>query len=284
MGLRQQLAEHGFESNDDYEYQVRSLFQARVEHLRCLQIAGESGRRKTALASALAHALAYPRILYLDFSLPEPPPAAVHVTAGEDAINSNEPALGAFERIVLEACAFSEAERCVLILDQLQAADFREQIRLFQFVQTAEWNGAAGSVKANPRNLLLVLISEQAIYHSLAHLAYRIWADASGGRFDYRPEDFGLGLDARALFAAMAELFDAIAAIPTPSELRRILDDALANARTSEQLRHSIFGWMERIDRSQLFSPTLTPSVENCVHAINQYVGIDEIELGSPDG
>jgi hypothetical protein len=281
MGLRQQLAEHGFESNDDYDYQVRSLFQARIEHLRCLHIAGESGRRKTALASALAHALAYPRVLYLDFSQPEPPPPPMPAITGEDAISSNEPALGAFERIVLEACAFSEAERCVLILDQLQAADFRDQIRLFQFVQTREWTGASGSVKANQRNLLLVLVSEQPIYHSLAHLAYRIWADASGGRFDYRPEDFGLGLDARALFAAFGALFDAVDAIPTPSELRRIVDDTLAHARTAEQLRHSVFGWMERIDRTQLFSPALTPHVEHVVQAINQYVGIDEIELGS---
>lgn len=282
MGLRQQLAEHGFESNDDYEFQVRSLFQARIDHLRCLQIAGESGRRKTALGSALANALAYPRILYLDFSLPEPPPAPVHVTPGEDAISSNEPALSPFERVVLEACAFSEAERCVLILDQLQAADFREQLRLFQFVQSCEWNTASAAVRANPRHLLLVLISEQAIYHSLAHLSYRIWADASGGRFDYRAEDYGLGQDARALFAAFAGLFDAIAANPTPSEFRRILDDTLANARTVEQLRHSIFGWMERIDREQLFSPMLTPAVDACVHAINQYIGIDEIELGTP--
>jgi hypothetical protein len=282
MGLRQQLAEHGFESNDDYEYQVRSLFQARIDHLRCLQIAGESGRRKTALASALAHALAYPRILYLDFSLPEPPPPPVSNNPGEEAIGANEAPLSAFERIVLEACAFSEAERCVLILDQLHSADFRAQIRLFEFVQSSEWTAASGSVKANPRNLLLVLISEQPIYHSLAHLAYRIWADAAGGRFDYRPEDFGLGLDARALFTAMAEMFEAVGAIPTPSELRRILDDALSNARTAEQLRHSIFGWMERIDRAQLFSPALIPTVENCVHAINQYIGVDEIELGTP--
>jgi hypothetical protein len=281
MGLRQQLAEHGFESNDDYEFQVRSLFQARIDHLRCLQIAGESGRRKTALASALANALGYPRILYLDFSLPEPPSPPVNLPAGEDAISSNEAPLGQFERVVLEACAFSEAERCVLILDQLQAADFREQIRLFQFVQSCEWTAASGSVKANPKHLLLMLISEQPIYHSLAHLAYRLWADASGGRFDYRPEDFGLGLDARTLFDAFAALFDAIDTVPTPSEFRRILDDALANVRTAEQLRHSIFGWMERIDRSQLFAPELIPAVAACVQTINQFVGIDEIEMGS---
>lgn len=281
MNLRQQLAEHGFESNDDYDFQVRCLFQARLSHLRCLQIGGESGRRKTALASALAHALAYPRILYLDFSQPEPAAPAPVVMHADDSGGPPEPALSAFERVVLEACAFSEAERCILILDQLQAADFREQIRLFQFVQSCEWTAASSTVKANARNLLLVLISEQPIYHSLAHLAYRIWADASGGRFDYRVEDFGLGLDARELFAAMGVLFDAVGTTPTASELRRILDDSLANVRTSEQLRHCIFGWMERIDRAQLFSPAMSPALASCVQAINHYIGMDEIELGS---
>lgn len=280
MSLRQQLAEHGFESNDDYDFQVRCLFQAQTAHVRCLQIAGESGRRKTALASALAHALAYPRILYLDFSQPEPTPTPV-ITAADDVGGPDEAPITAFERVVLEACAFSEAERCVLIIDQLQTADFREQIRLFQFVQSCEWTAASSTVKANPRNLLLILISEQPLYHSLAHLAYRIWADASGGSFDYRPEDFGLGLDARQMLAAFGALFDALGNVPTPSELRRILDDSLANVRTDEQLRHAIFGWMERVDRAQLFSPALVVVVSGCVQAINHYVGIDEIELGS---
>ena len=280
MNLRQQLAEHGFESNDDYDFQVRSLFQARIAHLRCLQVVGESGRRKTALASALAHALNYPRILYLDFSQPQPPPAPVAIGPADDGGPIEAP-LGAFERVVLEACAFSEAERCVLILDQLQAADFSEQIRLFQFVQSGEWTAGATTVKANQRHLLLMLVSEQALYHSLAHLAYRIWADASGGRFDFRPEDFSLGLDARELFTAFGLLFDALGATPTPSEFRRILDDALANVRTAEQLRHAIFGWMERIDRTQLFAPAMTAAVAACVQAINQYIGIDEIEIDS---
>ena len=281
MSLRQQLAEHGFESNDDYDFQVRCLLQAQISHIRCLHVAGESGRRKTALASALAHALAYPRILYLDFSQPEAVAPAIVVSAEDDSGNTNEPALSAFERVLIEACAFSEAERCVLIIDQLQAADFREQIALFQFVHSGECTAASTKVKANQRNLLLMLISEQPLYHSLAHLAYRIWADAVGGRFDYRPEDFGLGLDARELFAAFASLFDALDAIPTPSEFRRIVGDCLDHVRTAEHLRHTIYGRMERIDRGPLFSMAMSAAVEACTDAINRHVGIDEIELGS---
>jgi len=280
MSLRRDLAEHGFESNDDYEFQVRSLLAAQVEHLRCLQIAGDSGRRKTALANALAHALKYPRILYLDFTQPEPALPVIALSAEESSTGANENPMSAFERIVIEACAFSEAEPTVLILDQLQAADFREQIRLFHFVQSGDWQSTSGSVRAHQRQLLIVLISEQALYHSLAHLAYRIWADPSSGRFEHRPEDFGRGLDAREMFAAFAQLFEQLHATPTPSEFQRLLDDAERYVRTPEQLRHSIFGWMERIDRTQLFSPALTSPIEQCVHAINNYVGVDEIELG----
>ena len=75
MGLRQDLARFGFESNDDYEFALRSLFEADLPHLRALHVDGHGGRRKTAFANALAHALDYPHILYHDFSREEPPPA-----------------------------------------------------------------------------------------------------------------------------------------------------------------------------------------------------------------
>lgn len=279
MGLRQQLAEHGFESNDDYEFQIRSLLNAGIDHLRCLQICGDSGRRKTALASALAQALAFPRMLYFDFTQPEPPPEPATISAEEDAISSNEPAIGLFERCVLEACAFSEAERCILILDQLQAALFHDQIKLFEWVRTGQWQAASGTVRAHSPNLLVVLISEQPIYHSLAHLSYRIWADASSGRFDYRPDEFGLDHSASNLFMALAELFLSLSTTPTHSELRHIIDDALHHVRTSEQLRHCIFGWMERIDREQLNAPSMSAALQQVVDEVCELVGVDEIEL-----
>ena len=282
MTLRRRLAEFGFESNDDYTFQIDCLMRADVTHLRTLQIAGESGRRKTALANALAQALDYTRVLYHDFSQPEPPPAPIVISTNEDGTSSDGPheePPTAFERAVTEAYAFSEGERAVLILDQLQMADFHDQTRLFQFIQQHLWSTSAGSVKANAKQLLLMLITEDALYHPLAHVSYRIWADASGGRFDYRPEEFGLGLDAREMFVAFAELFDALGTIPTTSELRKLLTDALANARTEEHLRHCIFGWMEHVDRTRLFSPALSPLVHNAVMAINHYQGMDHIEI-----
>ncbi|MGD9583318.1 MAG: hypothetical protein AB7V26_06580 [Lysobacterales bacterium] len=280
MPLRQQLAEHGFESNDDYEFPLRSLFAADISHLRCLHIAGDSGRRKTALANALAHALDYPHILYLDFSQPPPalPPAPASLAADDGS--PTEPPLSGFDRVLIEACAFSEAERTVLILDQLQAAPFADQMRLFHFVQSREWDAGNASVRANSRHLLLILVSEQPLYHSLAHLSFRLWADSSGGHFDFRPEEFGLGQDAREMFARFGELFAALGTAPTSSEFTRILSDARQFVRTAEQLRHTLFGWMEHIDRGLLYAPQLTPALDAAVHALNHYIGMDEIELG----
>lgn len=283
MSLRRRLAEFGFESNDDYTFQIDCLMRADVAHLRSLHIAGDSGRRKTALANALALALEFPRIVYHDFAQPEPPPPPIIVTTNDDGTAQDGPQElppTAFERAVTEVCAFSEGERAVLILDQLQLADFHDQTRLFQFIQTHLWNSSAGSVKANAKQLLVVLISEDVLYHPLAHVSYRIWADASGGRFDYRPEEFGLGLDAREMFAAFAALFDALGSIPTTSEFRKLLADALAHARTEEHLRHCIFGWMEQVDRARLFSPALSPLVHEAVMAMNSHLGMDHIEIG----
>lgn len=282
MSLRRRLAEFGFESNDDYTFQIDCLMRADIAHLRTLQIAGASGRRKTALANALAQALDFPRIVYHDFSQPEPPPTTIVIATHEDGTSADGPQERpptAFERAVTEVCAFSEGERAVLIVDQLQLADFHDQTRLFQFIQTHLWNTSAGSVKANAKQLLVVLISEDVLYHPLAHVSYRIWADPSGGRFDYRPEEFGLGLDAREMFRAFAALFDALGAIPTSSEFRKLLADALANARTEEHLRHCIFGWMEQVDRARLFSPAMTPLIHEAVTAMNRHHGMDHIEI-----
>jgi len=279
MNLRRRLAEAGFESNDDYEFQIRSLMGVDLAHLRCLHVAGDSGRRKTAFANALAQALTFPRVVYHDFSVPEVAGPTVIVTRLDDdeAGQAVEPNLGAFDRAVIEAAAFSEAERTILILDQLQAADFRDQVRLFEFIRKHEWSVASGMSRANVRNLLVVLMSNDVLYHSLARVSYRIWADAGSGAFAYRPEDFRMGQDARELFAAFGQLFTELGSTPTVSEFEKILTDALRHVRTSEQLRHCIFGWMEQLDRDRLFAAAAAPALDAVVFAINVLVGIDEI-------
>jgi len=282
MTLRRRMAEFGFESNEDYEFQVRALFAARIDHLRCLAVCGESGRRKTAFANALAQALEYPHVVYYDFSLPEAPGPQVIVVSAEEQENP-QPAdapLSRFERAVVEACAFSEAARTVLVLDQLQAADFRDQMRLNGFVRTHEWAMSTAAVRANPRHLLLVLISEQPLYHSLARVSYRVWTDARGSPFTLRPQDVGLGTDASALFEALAALFDALGGAPTPSEFARILDDLLHQVRTEDQLRHSLFGWTEHIDRAALAAPAIAQLLRRVVDALSEWLGAEEVVVG----
>lgn len=175
--LRRRMAEHGFESNDHYEDQVRCLLNYRTDGLRCLNVDGESNRRKTAFASALAHALEYPHILYYDFTQHTDPMAKVEVENLPDEEGETQHPVGPFDRAVSEACAYSEAEKTILIVDQLQAAEFREHIRIFRLVETAEWEYSLATLNAHPRNLLLFLISEEPLYHSLQKVSFRVWTD-----------------------------------------------------------------------------------------------------------
>jgi len=279
MSLRKNLAAHGFESNDDYEFALRCLFEAELPHLRVLHVDGSASRRKTAFANALAHALDYPHILYHDFSVEVPPPAPVPVLLDDGSVGPSEPAATPFDRAVTEACAYSEGARCILILDQLQAADFADHLRLYEFATTREWQGVAGTVRANARNLLLVLISDEALYHSLAKVSYRVWTDAQRAYLDYRPEDYGLGRDAQGLFAALAALFEQAGASPTPREFERLLQDLLRRVRSEDQLRQALFGWTEGIERARLYAPELTAPLGTVIDQLSRLLGGDEVEL-----
>jgi hypothetical protein len=283
MNLRRRMAEFGFESNEDYEFQMRALFAARIEHLRCLAVCGESGRRKTAFANALAQALEYPHVVYHDFSLPEAAAPQVIVVTQEEQENPQptEAPLSRFERSVVEACAFSEGARAVLILDQLQIADFRDQMRLNAFVRSGEWSLGSAAVRANPRHLLVALISEQPLYHSLARVSYRVWTDSRGSPFTLRPQDVGLGTDATALFDALATLFESLGGAPTPSEFARILDDLIHHVRTEDQLRHALFGWTESVDRAALNAPAIAPLLRHVIDALSEWLGAEEVVIGA---
>ncbi|MFO0043389.1 MAG: hypothetical protein ACK55W_15930, partial [Pseudomonadota bacterium] len=158
---------------------------------------------------------------------------------------------------------------------------FRDQMRLNGFVRTGEWALSTAAVRANPRHLLLVLVSEQALYHSLARVSYRVWTDARGSPFTLRPRDVGLGTDASALFDAMADLFGALGGAPTPSEFARILDDLLHQVRTEDHLRHSLFGWTEHVDRAALASPAVAPLLRKVIDALSQWLGAEEVVVGS---
>src|SRR6476659_6374013 len=102
MGLRSKLAEHGFESNNDYDHALRCLFEQKPgpngDHLRVLQVDGTAGRRKTAFAQALGPALEYTHSLYHDFSVPEPPAVPVPIQLEDGSFGPSEAPLSTFER------------------------------------------------------------------------------------------------------------------------------------------------------------------------------------------
>ena len=286
MSLRKKLAEFGFESNEDYDFAVRTLLESENHSVRTAELVGAVARRKTAFAHALGLALAYPQRLYHDFTRPQTPePAPPSRDEDDENIDTGDRRdavpLNAFERILTEACAFSESSRTLLILDQLQACDFADQLRLFQFIQSGVWTERGGAVIAHRRNLLVLLISNEALYHSLQKCSFRIFTDASAGIFDFKPEDFGLGANTQALIDAFAALFDALHCQPTRGEFERILRDCEARVRTAEQLRICVFGRIENLDRDALYAPALLSIINRLLHELTELLGIEVVSLSA---
>jgi hypothetical protein len=279
MTLRRKLAEFGFESNDDYDHALRCLFGQNEPNLRVLHVDGTAGRRKTAFAQALGRALDYPHTIYHDFSAGELESPPIPVVMEDGTIGAPEAAPSAFERAMSEACAYSEGSPTLLILDQLQHAHFAEQARLYHFVMTREWTGPQGSAIAHPKNLVLALISEQPLYHSLAKCSYRVWTDAQSAFLDYRPSEYGLGPEAQGLFAALAAVCGPLGASPTPSEFQHLLTDLLQYARSEEQIRQSLFGRVESVDRGRLYAPELVAPLRALLVEIERLLGADEVQL-----
>ncbi len=280
--LRERMTEHGFESNIDYGYHVRCLLSQPTDHIPTLNVEGDSGRRRTAFATALAAALEYPRRIYHDFTQEHDPAAAVAPQPKPDEDGVQEPPIPAFERAMSDACAFSEAEKTILILDQLQAADFREHLRLYNFIVEREWQFRDASFIANPNNLILILISQESLYHSLQKVSFSVWVPrASVGDSDYGPEDFGLGPEAADVMAALGDLFRELGVQPTPSEFRRLLNDIHNNVRTADELLESIYGWTEGIDRVLLTSERIQRRAAELMPLIEEYVGVEHVELSA---
>ena len=291
--LRESMAEHGFESNDDYDFQVRCLLKGAPNRIRALSIQGDGERRKTAFATALAHALDTPHILYHDFSDAEPPTPEVILPPGTDEYGRKASAVDPLDDIASQACALSEAESTVLILDQLQAADFREHIRVHRLIRDRRWLVRDAPYYANPRNLLLFLISEAPLYHSLQRESFRIWVGrVSERRVTLSPAELGLGSDAALLLDTLNDLFGALDAAPTRSEVMRLFDDLTALVQTEEHLIHALFGRCEGIDRERIKDPDLAPLLSRVIEQLRDYLEIEQIIVGrgredvesAPDG
>ncbi|MBT5229541.1 MAG: hypothetical protein HOM11_04610 [Methylococcales bacterium] len=278
--LQQKMAEFGFESNDHYDYHVRCLLKSDNNSIRCMNVEGDSDRRMTAFANALAYALNYPHILYYDFTETEPPPPVQAESPDRAKGQDDDSVISPLERTVSEACAFSEGENTILIIDQLQAADFKDHIRLYQFMKTAQWKMGDAAFVASRKNLLVFLISEKPLYHSLQKISFKVWVNKASKRaVDYQPQDFGLGDEAIDIMANLAIVFNALKLTPTQSEYQKILTDLQRHIRHIEALQHAIYGWTEGIDRKLLYTETLHPLLQNVINSVEQLVGLDEVEL-----
>lgn len=283
--LQQKMAEHGFESNERYDYVVRCLQNSSGPALRCLNVEGEPGRRKTAFANALAHSLDAVHILYHDFTQEEPPESIKPKPAGDEVGGKEEPPAGLFDRIMNDACAFSEADKTILILDQLQAADFKDHIRIYRYLIEHEWHYRDTTFYANRKNLLVFLISEEPLYHSLQKHSFKVWVKAGAQRdAPFKPADFQLGSEAEPLMAGLHEVFRYLNVFPTYSEYKKILHDILHHVHTAEDLKNSIYGWTEGIDRDLLYSGELNDTFQRIMPLVTTFIGIEEnLELTSAD-
>ncbi len=289
MTLRRKLAEFGFESNDDYDFPLRTLLESEHNGVRAAELVGDVARRKTAFAHALGLAMEYPHRLYHDFSrrlVAEAIPAEKRESGDAEAVAIDTgdrraaTPLSAFERAVTEACAFSESAKTLLILDQLQLCDFSDQMRLYAFLQSAIWTDRSGSVIAHRRNLLVLLISNDVLYHSLQKCCFRIFTDAAGGLIDFKPEDFALGANTQPLIDAFAKLFTHLNCQPTRGEFERVLRDCEARVRTPEHLRICLFGRFENLERRALYDAATLPMLLEVLSELTELLGVEVVTLG----
>ena len=120
--LKSLLSKNGFTSSESYDHAVQCFLSNPTDHIRCMHVDGDCGRKRTAFAHALANALRAPQVMYYEFGKDKAVPQIIRIQEGEDIIE--EPPIEALDRMLTEACAQSEAERTVLILDQLHKTQF----------------------------------------------------------------------------------------------------------------------------------------------------------------
>ncbi|SDX36681.1 hypothetical protein SAMN05421644_10230 [Allochromatium warmingii] len=278
--LREPLTTYGFESNDEYAFAVRCWLDGPTAGVRALNLAGDGQRRKTAFAHALAQALGFTQILYHDFTDQHPPLPDVILPPSQDELGRTEPPIEPLDRIVSEACAQSEGDLTVLILDQLHTADFRQHLRLHRLLTECVWEVRGGSYVANPKRLHLMLLSDEPLYHALRQESFRLWIGRQSERQQpYQPADFGLGPEAQPLFTALPPLFDVLGVVPTHHELTRLLSDFRLQVCTLEQLRLSLYGRLEGVEHAALRDPLHQGALAQVWEAVQSWLITEHIEV-----
>jgi hypothetical protein len=274
------MADYGFESNDDYDYQLRCLLNSPLKGIKTINVEGHKGRRKTAFANALGRALEYPHLFYYDFTQQGNIEGRVILPPSEDEHGIQAPPVSDFDHVLSETCAFSEGEQTVLIIDQLQAADFKDHIRIYHFIKDRQWSYSDTTLQANVNNLLLILLSEEPLYHSLQKSSFRLWINAvSTAQKSYIPADFERYDDILPVMEALGAVFSQLEVSPTFSEYKNILHDIEFHVHTEPQLIHSLYGWMEGINRELLYSRQMQPLLQNIIEQIQKYQGMDELVI-----
>lgn len=282
--LKQRLAQHGFTSNQDYDYPLQCLLSASLQHLRCLNVEGERGRRKTAFAHALAHTLGYDHVLYHEFTLKNDTEIPVRIAPPiDDEHAPGETPVEELDRIISEACALSEGDKTILLLDQLQLAAFKDQLRLTEFIASKQWAYGEAQLKANAQQLLLFLIAEEPLYHSLQQLSFKIWVDSGvQAPQDITPTTLGLPAHAQDMLEALRALFSALNVSPTPDEYKKVIHDIHVNINQIDDLKTSIYGWIEAVDRQHLQSGYMQKLFQTHMPVIRAYLGLDGQEALTP--
>ena len=289
--LRQKLAQHGFESNADYDFEINCFLgggQATQDTIRALNIEGEPGRHKTAFANALARALEYPSVLYFDFSHSlEDEEKKIELELRQmqqskefaDKEGRFVPPVKPLDKIMTDACAYSESHPTMVIFDQLQLARFRDHIRLYEFICQCLWVYPGASYTANPKLMSLCLISEEPLYHSLQKYSYRLWINRHGMRnATYTTKELAISESAGALVEGLNQLFTDLGVMPTLSEFRLLLADLIRYVRSEAQFAPAIYARVSGLDRQSLYDHRLLQQYKILMPALEQAIDIEHID------
>ncbi len=277
--LKASLSQHGFTSTESYDHAIRCYLANPTEGIRCLNVDGDSGRRRTAFAHALANVMGATHVLYYEFGRDKPVPQIIRIQEGEEVVE--EPPVEAFDRALTEACAQSEAEHTVLIIDQLHKTQFMNHIRLYEFLQNGLWKYSDVQFQANLQNLKVFLISDEPLYHSLQKTSFRVWiSDEFDPSRQINPAELGLNQENSPWLGPLQRLLNQLKLSPTVEEFRRLAFDIEQQVRTEHQLKVSMFGWLESLDRKQLDDESLKPYLDDVLLGIQQGLDIhEEIEI-----
>jgi len=279
--LKSRLTQNGFSSTESYEHAIQCFLTNPTQQVRCLHIDGDCGRRRTAFAHALANALKATQVVYYEFGNDQPVPQIIRIVEGEDVLE--EPPVSGLDRALTEACALSEAEQTVLILDQLHQTPFLNHIRLYEFLQKAVWKYSDVQHQANILNLSIYLISNEQIYHSLQSASFRLWVNESGRQaINVNATDLGLDEQTCNWLAPLQNLLKQLKYQPTLEEYRHLAFDIEQLVLTRQQLKVTLFGWLENLTFSQLDNDDIQPYLNDVLNSILQGKAVEEeIEISS---